>query len=375
MTQTAFPPPAAEPSPFPEPAPAKKPGKRHRGRTNTVIVSVLAFLLAVTVGAAYWFLERESGDLARQAASAETLLAQSEGRVADPAVREALEARLTAADDVLNGTAFVDRLPGQATEATENLIAASDRVWASMVQRARTDIATGRDQLEDTMDRAEKVYTVTASLDGDDLTRSALRSALDSAEVTHTRTREDRLADAELTQLEQAVGDLTARRAELGSTTGTMVAAQDAATCPAPDQLWTPDSGRIPEQRLAPIPWDTGYRVRADVLDSLISLNDAYRAHFGTDLTINSAYRSLQDQTGLYDPSSPIAAAPGCSTHGLGLAVDLGGGVQTFGTPQHEWMQANAPAHGWLHPRWAAPNGRVPEAWHWQHEKSPAETL
>ncbi|RPF21643.1 M15 family metallopeptidase [Myceligenerans xiligouense] len=375
MTQTAFPPPAAEPPLFPEAASAKKPGKRRRGRHNTVIVSVLALLLAVTVGAAYWFLEREAAGLARQAESADTLLTQSEGRVADPATRQALAEQLTAADDVLDGTAFVDRLPGQAAEATEDLIAASDGVWASMVERARGDITTGRDQLEGAMARAEKVYAATESLDGDELTRSALRSALDSAEVTHTRTRDDRLAGAALVQLEQAAGDLGARRAELSSTTDSMISAQDAATCPAPDQLWTPESGRIPDQRLAPVPWDTRYRVRADILDSLIALNDAFRAQFGTDLTVNSAYRSLADQTGLYDPSSPIAAAPGCSTHGLGLAVDLGGGIQTFGTPEHEWMRANAPAHGWLHPGWAAPDGRVPEAWHWQHEKSPAETL
>ncbi|MBE1874993.1 M15 family metallopeptidase [Myceligenerans pegani] len=375
MTQTAFPPPAAEPPPFPSPAPAKKPRKRHRGRTNAIIIAVFALLLVVTVGAAYWYLEREADDLARQAASADTLLAQSEGRVADPATRQELTEQLTGADDVLNGVAFVDRMPGQASAATENLIAASDRVWASMVQRARNDIAEGRDRLEATITRGEKIYRVTEDLDGDELARTALRSALDSAEVAHTRTRDDGLADADLVQLEEAVADLTSRRAELGSTTDSMITAQDAATCPAPDQLWTPDSGRLADQRLAAIPWAPEYRVRTDLLDSLVSLNDAYRARFGTDLTINSAYRSLADQAGLYDPNSPLAAAPGCSTHGLGVAVDFGGGVQTFGTPEHEWMQANAPAHGWLHPRWAAPNGRVPEAWHWQHETSPAETL
>ncbi|GAB3167051.1 hypothetical protein GCM10027059_27140 [Myceligenerans halotolerans] len=375
MTQTAFPPPAAEPPPFPEPVRAKQPRKRHRGRTNTIIVTVVAFLLSLTAGAAYWYLEREADDLARQAESAETLLAQSEGRVADPAIREALAEQLTAADDVLNGTPFVDRQPGEAVDATEGLIAASDRVWASMVERARNDITTGRDELERTMVHAEKVYTVTDALDGDDLTRSALRSALDSAEVTRTRTRDDRLAGADLAQLAEAVDDLTARHAELSATTDSMVTAQDAATCPAPDQLWTPDSGRIPDDRLTPVPWDTRFRVRADLLDDLVSLNNAYRAHFGTDLTVNSAYRTLDDQAGLYDPTSPFAAAPGCSTHGLGLAIDLGGGIQTFGTPQHEWMQANAPAHGWVHPRWAAPNGRVPEPWHWQHKESPIETL
>ena len=37
------------------------------------------------------------------------------------------------------------------------------------------------------------------------------------------------------------------------------------------------------------------------------------------------------------------AAAPGTSNHGWALAVDLGGGINGFGSPEHEWMRANAP--------------------------------
>lgn len=373
MTQTAAPPPASQPPPFPEFV--KQPGKRRRRRINIVIVTVLAALLAVTAGAAHWFLEREADNLARQAESSGTLLAQSEGRVADPATREALTRQLAAADDVLSGTAFLDRLPGQASEATENLIAVSDRVWASMTQRARSDITTDRAELAETMARAENVYVATDGLGGTELTRTALRTALDSADVARTRARDDRLVGADLNELEQALADLTSRRTELESTTDFMIAAQDDASCPAPDQLWTPDSGRLDDEQLATIPWATAHRLRADVLDSLVALNDAYRATFGTDLTVNSAYRTIEDQKSLYDPASPLASPPGCSTHGLGLAIDLGGGIQTFGTPQHEWMRAHAPEHGWIHPSWAAPDGRVPEAWHWQHESAPAETL
>ncbi|WP_182618764.1 M15 family metallopeptidase [Promicromonospora sukumoe] len=69
----------------------------------------------------------------------------------------------------------------------------------------------------------------------------------------------------------------------------------------------------------------------------------------------------------MYDPSSPIAAPPGCSNHGLGLAVDIGGGVETFDTPQYDWLKANAEAHGWLHRRSAprTPGGasRGPRRW------------
>ena len=40
--------------------------------------------------------------------------------------------------------------------------------------------------------------------------------------------------------------------------------------------------------------------------------------------------------------------------------------MQTFGTPQHRWLQANAVAFGWFHPSWAQTGGSKPEAWHWE---------
>ena len=36
--------------------------------------------------------------------------------------------------------------------------------------------------------------------------------------------------------------------------------------------------------------------------------------------------------------------------HGLGVALDLGCGVESFGTEAHRWMQANGPRFGWVHP-------------------------
>ena len=53
---------------------------------------------------------------------------------------------------------------------------------------------------------------------------------------------------------------------------------------------------------------------------------------------------------------------------GWGLAVDLGGGINRFGTVQHEWMRSNAPRFGWVHPSWARQSGSLPEAWHWEYK-------
>ena len=55
-----------------------------------------------------------------------------------------------------------------------------------------------------------------------------------------------------------------------------------------------------------------------------------------------------------------FAAKPGTSKHGLGQAVDLGGGVNRFGTAQYKWMKANAGRFGWINPI------LTNEAWHWE---------
>jgi D-alanyl-D-alanine carboxypeptidase len=61
------------------------------------------------------------------------------------------------------------------------------------------------------------------------------------------------------------------------------------------------------------------------------------------------------------------AAMPGTSEHGLGRAVDLCGGIESFGSPAHLWMKQNAPLYGWFHPDWAEPTGALPEPWHWEY--------
>ena len=59
-------------------------------------------------------------------------------------------------------------------------------------------------------------------------------------------------------------------------------------------------------------------------------------------------------------------AVPGTSRHGYGVALDLGCGVEQFGTDAHRWMKDNGPRFGWVHPAWAEPGGSMPEPWHWE---------
>jgi hypothetical protein len=144
-----------------------------------------------------------------------------------------------------------------------------------------------------------------------------------------------------------------------------------AGTCPEPDQVWSAENGHLSPSELAQIPFAPGHYVRADVVGGLAELNEAFAAEFGVSMTINSSYRTYAQQEALYDPSSKTAAPPGCSNHGTGLAIDIGGGVEAFGSAQYEWLKANAEAYGWVHPPFAEPSGRNPEPWHWQSVHAP----
>ena len=68
----------------------------------------------------------------------------------------------------------------------------------------------------------------------------------------------------------------------------------------------------------------------------------------------------------LYATKPNLAARPGTSNHGWGTALDLCGGIQDFGTAEHEWMFLNAPLYGWFHPAWAQRGGSRPEPWHFE---------
>ena len=101
-----------------------------------------------------------------------------------------------------------------------------------------------------------------------------------------------------------------------------------AGTCPEADQVWSAENGHLSSSELAQIPFASGHYVRADVVGGLAELNEAFAAEFGVNMTINSSYRTYAEQEALFDPSSRTAAPPGCSNHGTGLAIDIGGGVR-----------------------------------------------
>jgi LAS superfamily LD-carboxypeptidase LdcB len=125
-------------------------------------------------------------------------------------------------------------------------------------------------------------------------------------------------------------------------------------------------NGQIPDHLLSELPWAPGSVLRADAAHQLALLNEAFAAHFGRDLAITDSYRSYADQVAVKRSRGRWAAQPGTSNHGYGVAVDLGGGIASFGSAEYEWMRANAGEFGWENPAWAQQGGSKPEPWHWE---------
>ena len=127
------------------------------------------------------------------------------------------------------------------------------------------------------------------------------------------------------------------------------------------------ENGKIPQSALCAISWQTVDHLRCDAAAQFAALNTAYRAKWGANICVNDAYRSYEKQVELYEElGAGVAAVPGTSNHGWGVAVDLGCGVGIFGNTRHVWFAANAPRYGFAQPEWALIGSSRAEAWHWQ---------
>lgn len=113
-------------------------------------------------------------------------------------------------------------------------------------------------------------------------------------------------------------------------------------------------------QDLAPV--DGGpYRARAEVVDQLEALRAAAREAGLAPIVVTSGFRDHQTQAGTYQDwvrragsarADAVSAQPGHSEHQLGLAVDISGPCGGFacfaGTPEAEWVAANAHRFGFI---------------------------
>lgn len=128
-------------------------------------------------------------------------------------------------------------------------------------------------------------------------------------------------------------------------------------------------NGKIPASAMCELKTAPGQMLRCDAQAAFDRMSSAFEARFGTPISVTDAYRDYATQVVLKRRKGRMAATPGTSNHGWALAVDLGSGINSFGTAQHQWMRANGPKFGWIHPGWARQTGSLPEPWHWEFRK------
>jgi hypothetical protein len=105
-------------------------------------------------------------------------------------------------------------------------------------------------------------------------------------------------------------------------------------------------NGYLDATLLTAIPWSPNFELRPGAVAALAALSARYRARFGVDLPVVYAYRTYAEQVRMYAAylagTGNLAARPGTSTHGLGIAIDAGAPAGSWGTPQQAWLRANA---------------------------------
>jgi len=125
-------------------------------------------------------------------------------------------------------------------------------------------------------------------------------------------------------------------------------------------------NGRIPASALCPLDFAPGHMLRCDAAEQLSALSKEYEKEFGVPIPMTDSYRSLELQIRVKATKGWLAATPGTSNHGWGLAVDLGYPISTFTSAEHAWMRVHAPDYGWDNPSWARSTGSKPEPWHFE---------
>ncbi len=178
-----------------------------------------------------------------------------------------------------------------------------------------------------------------------------------------TRLQADALAS--LGRLQAAVAELRRRQDAAAAAAIGLQATGSGATCdgPVPDQAI---NGFLPASALCRLESAPGHRLVASAASAFDAMSTAFEQALGRPICVTDSYRDYAGQVQVFSVKPNLAATPGRSQHGWGRAVDLCGGVQTFGTPPYNWLKANSATFGFIHPDWAEPTGSRPEPWHWE---------
>lgn len=271
-------------------------------------------------------------------------------------------------------------------------LASADRVsrTSALVTDARAAVDAALASARATLEASE------GQVGPDDAPRAALAARIEDAGTTPTSPTGARALAAALAEAEQAVQEAVA--AEQGRVAAAQEAARQAerpaASSPrapasrdrcattyggpafytsVPTEGGDGSNGRLPPSALAAVSWTrdsrgTPFYLRSDAAAALERLNVAFRAALGHDLALDLTYRDHDTQVAMRAALGSVAAVPGTSSHGTGLAIDVPELPCEYGwdSAARAWLVANGPAYGWVSPTWARRNGSNPEYWHYE---------
>lgn len=128
-------------------------------------------------------------------------------------------------------------------------------------------------------------------------------------------------------------------------------------------------SGLLSPFELSPINTELGaHRLYPDAAISLNELANEFKSEFGGSLQITDSYRNYEAQVDLYVRKPDLAAVPGESDHGWGLAIDVASNVDQEGSLEHEWMEDYADNFGWKQVNPPVQGKFVNQPWHFEFQ-------
>lgn len=126
-------------------------------------------------------------------------------------------------------------------------------------------------------------------------------------------------------------------------------------------------NGQIPLSAMTEIA--RGHHLRPDAAVAWDALQAAASSELGHPLAISDSYRPLHGPGGQYATKAAkgrLAATPGTSRHGWGLALDIS--VGSYVSIDYRWLARRGPEYGWVNPAWARQGGSLEEPWHWEFQ-------
>ncbi|WP_051639923.1 D-alanyl-D-alanine carboxypeptidase family protein [Cellulomonas sp. URHE0023] len=287
-------------------------------------------------------------DLQGSADAARSTLGATDGQVTDGTVREALAAQVAAADALL---AAVPAAVSSVSPAPSSATAPS----SAPTPGASTPVAVSAAALRE---MAVALAAGSAAVVASHGAWAQQQAALAAAKAASPKPR--------------ATKPATPTPATEAPSCETTYTGPPFYTSP-PTEGGDGSNGKLPPSALTAISWATDphgtpYYLRSAAAAALERLDRAFRAAFGHHLALDLTYRDYDTQVAMRAALGTVAATPGTSTHGTGLALDVPELPCEYGwdTPQRDWLITHGPAYGWTSPSWAHSNGSNPEYWHFE---------